>query len=894
MLVAVLGFGSVFLLRTFVSVSTSFLVGSVGGGFYLKQRYAKHVVVVGSFSFPIVKRFVEEIYNEDHGDECADLNCVIMFLPGMEEVMEATKLWLKRSPDFLHKVWLIQGSALLPDDLDRAACKDCTMVFVLPNISTRDAEREDLDNVMRALAIYSHAPFVRIVCMLLKAELRDLMLAVGVKHHDIISLDEMKMSLLGKACDTKCFGVLAYTLVKSMNCGFQLSDDPWVEHYLHGLGNELYEQPLSPAYFGAPFCDVALDILQRSDGKAYLVGTIEEPIFPGDETITRFHPGRYHRCGADEDRNCVGVFIAHERQAIVQHPPDSKFSWSMGDKVKLREVEGMKHPNAVPTLIDAGPATYTNPVTGGIVDEASMGILKDRYRKTPGPRGYVFDPFKRMEEQEALVKDATESAAMARCAQGLQNRAGKSIGEIGLILGKQVQVRSGGMDDLLADEDAAEQQAQGADVKGLALLSMQKKAQTDAMKEAAEMAREKRRRENRVAMAKLSKQIAVIERHEELEHEQNHELPTKEEQEEEDALWCGAPDPVPALPGNPKEPPVAVLHRGGHVLVVAIESSAEPAKKKKHNDSAKTGGKLGLHHFVRALRVSDPTIPRPVVVLAQKVPLDWHTVANEEEVYLMIGRPLSGASLRRAHLHAAHAVVIHHDGKADGKDEGTVDAETIFATRVVDAILSEENKDILVICDVALESSSCHVPMSKHERVRASAFMVLEDLDDDEREKRSTLEDTVQTPFHMELRFITGQLFSSNLMVSMVANLLYNPMLGCLMKEIADSKCTIIPVPNDFKGHSFSQLFEFLMRKRDLMAVALLRRQDEHVEATRFHDDGEEEEEVEAPLKAPERWSPEEPAWRHYLFCMPEGDRLVAEHDGIMCIIPKKITQLVG
>merc|ERR1719262_754704 len=101
------------------------------------------------------------------------------------------------------------------------------------------------------------------------------------------------------------------------------------------------------------------------------------------------------------------------------------------------------------------------------------------------------------------------------------------------------------------------------------------------------------------------------------------------------------------------------------------------------------------------------------------------------------------------------------------------------------------------------------------------------------------------------------------------------------MKEIADSKCTIIPVPSDFKGHSFGQLFEFLMRKRDLMAVALLRRQDAQVEATRFSDDQEEEEEVDK--SAVERWSPAEPAWRHYLFCMPEGDRLVAEHDGIMC-----------
>jgi hypothetical protein len=833
---------------------------------------------------------VEEIYDPDHGEECQDLNCVIMFLPGMEEVQEACRMWLKQAPDFLHKIWLIQGSALLPEDLERAAAKDASMVYVLPNLSSGDPEREDLDNIMRALAIRSQAPAVRLVLLLLTAEWRELAISAGVKRHDIVCLDEMKMSLLGKACDTKCFAVLTYTLTKSMSASHMLSEDPWVEHYLHGIGNEIYEAPLSAAYLGAPFCDVALDILMRSSGNAYMVGTIEEPIYPGDHTITRFHPGRYHRCGADENRRCIGVFIAHDRSLIVQHPPNQKFSWSMGDKVKLKEAENYsKHPHGIQEEVEAGPS-YNTMLTGGLVADTTSITLQGKMRKTPGPRGYVFDPFKKMDEHEALVKGSIEAAAYVRAGQGLYNRAGKSASEIALMLGRQVKLVEN-TDDALANEDANEDAAAGANATGMAILSVQKKAQEDALKEAAEMAKERRRAANRVAMRKLNQRIQILENHEALEYETFHEVPTKEEQEEDDALWCGSQDPLPHLPGNPIEPPLVVLQKGGHVLIVAIEGVDSPQKNVQTGVGV-TGSKLGLHYFVQSLRVSDPVVPRPIVVLAQKVPLDWHTVANEEAVYLMIGRPLSGASLRRAHLHGCHSVVIHHDSKAGGKDESTVDAEIIFATRVVDAILSEENKDILVISDLGLESSSCHVPLSKHERFRQAAFMVLEDLDDEEREKRSQLEDTsVRTPFHMELRFITGQLFSSNLMVSMVANLLYNPMLGILMKEIADCKSQIIPVPGDFKGHTYGQLFEYLLRKRDLMAVALIRRQDEHVEATRFSDENDEEEEVER-MKEPERWSPEEPAWRHYLFCMPEGDRLVAEHDGIMCIIPKKVTEL--
>lgn len=159
--------------------------------------------------------------------------------------------------------------------------------------------------------------------------------------------------------------------------------------------------------------------------------------------------------------------------------------------------------------------------------------------------------------------------------------------------------------------------------------------------------------------------------------------------------------------------------------------------------------------------------------------------------------------------------------------------------------------------------------------------------------RRSWQHSRKEVPFHMESKFIIGQLFTSTLMISMCANMLYNPTLGALVSELVNSKVVVVPIPNDFTGRTFKHLFEHMIRRKNLLLLALLRRQDEQVDTTVLDEDLDEEDEAKPPVEDSgdaDRWQKGEPAWRRFVFTMPEGNRAVADHDGCLCIMANRPT----
>jgi len=347
-------------------------------------------------------------------------------------------------------------------------------------------------------------------------------------------------------------------------------------------------------------------------------------------------------------------------------------------------------------------------------------------------------------------------------------------------------------------------------------------------------------------------------------------------------LWGGPLPPPKPIWGLPKEPPTALLQRGGHIVVLALDSKGEASK-------GAIGGQLGLQHFAKAAR-TDKLFPVPIVVVTARAPIDWPKFQHVGQVYLIQCNPISAMNLKRASLRTASAIVIHQDARVAGSDLSTVDAEAIFACKVVDSVLTEVSRDIPVIVDINIQESAVHLPTNPHERKNQIQLMEaemkemneLKELDEDDKIKQAKQE-IPKVPFHMENRFLLGQLFSSTLLVSMVANMMYNPTLGSIVREMVHSSVAALPIPDDFKGHSYRQLFEFLMKRKNLLLIALLRRQDEAVDTVVFEDDVEEDEKG-AAVKLPDKYlGPEnEPAWRRYVLVMPEGNRAVAEHDGLL------------
>eukprot|EP00927_Polykrikos_kofoidii_P046027 TRINITY_DN40208_c0_g1_i1.p1 TRINITY_DN40208_c0_g1~~TRINITY_DN40208_c0_g1_i1.p1 ORF type:complete len:1153 (+),score=149.71 TRINITY_DN40208_c0_g1_i1:131-3589(+) len=865
--------GAFVLLRAALGIAQAVEIGLVGGGVYQTRKRAKHIVVAGGPSFDVLKTFLEELYHDDHSQEAEDLNTVIMLLPGERQTMNALKVYLRQHRHLLHRVWLIHGSALKRDDLDRVSYAGASLGFVLPNISASDREREDLENVMRALSMTTHTKYIRVVTILLQADHRDLMLAAGVARNDIVCLDEIKLGLLGKSCDAQGFIPFVCTLLRCSGEFImpQLAEPlHWLEHYTLGLENEFYEQKLSPAYEGAPFGDVALNILDLSDGGAYLVGLVEEPLFPSDQTIIRLFPGRYYRVATDtKNRSCNGVFIARDRSSIKQHTPDSQFKWSLGGRVRVVET-GAAHPH-----VPEGEAGAI------VVTEWMTPHGKIHLHRTPGKQGWVLDPWKVSEEHDQRVERSMRSAAEHRASVGLLAHADMSAEEVERLVGAKVH-GSGQRDSLMA-EDEAEQAAEDGDEARQVLLAEHTKIRRQAANEADALANEARLKEEAKKKAVSVRVVRKAEKANEVYEATTGEHISERDKEDDDALWGGPPHPPPPLYGEPVQPPTDLLLRGGHVLFLAIECQT--------NSTSRAGQRLGLQHFLRALRATDQIVKRPVVVLASRVPLDWPRFAAEGEVYFVVGQPLSATNLHSAAICLAHSVVIHQDGRVMGKDSSTLDSEAVFACRVVDSILSEANHDIRVICDLTVEKNCNLVPLSKHERKKHNAAKVIDDDDDDEERLNEGGGNDLLTAFNMKTRFIVGQLFSSNVVVSMAANMLYNPTLGALVQELVHARVLVAPLPEEWRGHTFRQLFEHVLRRRNLLVVALLRCQDEHVETRAFYDDLEEDDFTAKTTGSSGKVDDE--SWRRYIYTMPAGNRIVSGNDGMLCILPSCSVALV-
>mmetsp|Transcript_108950 Transcript_108950/g.336439 ORF Transcript_108950/g.336439 Transcript_108950/m.336439 type:complete len:165 (-) Transcript_108950:13-507(-) len=134
---------------------------------------------------------------------------------------------------------------------------------------------------------------------------------------------------------------------------------------------------------------------------------------------------------------------------------------------------------------------------------------------------------------------------------------------------------------------------------------------------------------------------------------------------------------------------------------------------------------------------------------------------------------------------------------------------------------------------------------------------------------------------------MSGHLFVSSIATALVANIFYKPSLGNFVRELINTPFVVVPVPEEFKGRTFSELVEHIMRKSNLLPMALLRRKDTSDLDLEQEDEAGHDPEV---LKIFQqevipRWHlGEQPADR-YAKLMPFGDSRVVEHDGVLCAV---------
>jgi len=302
------------------------------GGYKTKHRF-HHIVVTGSPSFQMVKDFLSELYHPDHADDADDLEVVIA-LASLSGTFNLTKQWLRRkeNQNMFNRVTILVGSVVDDADLPRFACERASAIFILPDIFTHDPHQDDTENIVRALALRRCVPHVRMIVLFHKSENKAVLKnnqryqRAGISGNqgtlDILGIDQFKLELLGKSCDVIGFSTLICNLCKTIGDSEDDEYTPkWSREYQCGLGNELYEIPLSPHYFlkDSSFGEVVLDCLERSDSsQVYLIGLVEHREDNLGEKRILINPGPKYKIKSPAQYNTYGIFVSPDRDSIRQ------------------------------------------------------------------------------------------------------------------------------------------------------------------------------------------------------------------------------------------------------------------------------------------------------------------------------------------------------------------------------------------------------------------------------------------------------------------------------------------------------------------------------------------------------------------------------------------------
>ncbi|CAE7034076.1 unnamed protein product [Symbiodinium sp. CCMP2456] len=306
---AVFGLGvAIYQMARIVPVGLNALTGraSFVGRYPIESRQHRsdgHTIVTGSPTAKTLIEFLFEYYHPNHFagglDFEREARDVVVFLEDAKVLSH-----LRRLLD------LKDASMTGPDDFDVAAY----WAEILPNMMTSEVDSDDQANIMR------RAP----------------------------SVDAIKMGLLGKVRRMPdqlqaCMFPGAITMISNLCVSVGEGTDVmyrvrrhWLSDYEHGLGNELYEVPLSTGYSGYTFIDAFEDVLVRSKGSTYLIGITDTvPLNTSrghakGEREVLINPGPDFELKVVEGRT-AGVFIAPELDKIEQVPPGEDPKISTGE-----------------------------------------------------------------------------------------------------------------------------------------------------------------------------------------------------------------------------------------------------------------------------------------------------------------------------------------------------------------------------------------------------------------------------------------------------------------------------------------------------------------------------------------------------------------------------------
>lgn len=184
---------------------------------------------------------------------------------------------------------MLTGSAMDSADLDRVRLKVCFGAYIIPDVTTADAEAADCQNIMRTLQMVRVHPTLHYKLVLVDPVSTSRAVSLGLQQKNCFALNEFKALMIAQASRVKGFMPLVAGLFKDLDKQAETvplqkqlegtsaeSDDlrAWLPDYLQGL--RWFPRGFVPAehLVGKPFNEVAADLYEKSDGDILLLAAV--------------------------------------------------------------------------------------------------------------------------------------------------------------------------------------------------------------------------------------------------------------------------------------------------------------------------------------------------------------------------------------------------------------------------------------------------------------------------------------------------------------------------------------------------------------------------------------------------------------------------------------------
>lgn len=249
----------------------------------------RHAIVCGEIELESIRQFLHEFFNADHGPNI--FKTTIVILHPQEPAMEMKALL--RDPVYANRVHYVKGRATNFKSLKRARIDLATCVYILTRKHSHgNGIEEDADTVLIALALNAFLASVKAQKFQVYAQT---LLPNSISHltylqtSRVICVDEMRMGVMAQNCATPGFATLAFMLSTSVAdhrdwdfAGIlseslaQSSDDRWVQTYLHGISQEIYQAHVPGSLAGKSFFKATRYFYRCHGILVFAVGTYTE------------------------------------------------------------------------------------------------------------------------------------------------------------------------------------------------------------------------------------------------------------------------------------------------------------------------------------------------------------------------------------------------------------------------------------------------------------------------------------------------------------------------------------------------------------------------------------------------------------------------------------------